>query len=126
KLQSSMLKIMLSLPKKSALCPYSLMIRDVQKLGDFPVAQGDSGDIWKGRIGGQTICLKTIKVYQASDASKSLKALMQEAIVWQQLEHPNLLPFVGMSLDEAQKQLCLISLWMEGGNLLAFVQKAPR
>ncbi|KAJ8077648.1 hypothetical protein PM082_002081 [Marasmius tenuissimus] len=51
---------------------------------------------------------------------------MREAIVWQQLRHPNLLPFVGMYyLGESQGQLCLVSPWMEQGNLVTFLKNAP-
>ncbi|KAL0573289.1 GTPase activating protein (GAP) for Rho1p [Marasmius crinis-equi] len=52
---------------------------------------------------------------------------MREAIVWQQLRHPNLLPFLGMYyLDKAREQLCLVSPWMETGNLAQYLKNTPR
>ncbi|KAJ8088466.1 hypothetical protein PM082_022539 [Marasmius tenuissimus] len=48
---------------------------------------------------------------------------MREAIVWEQLHHPNLLPFMGMYyLDEAREQLCLVSPWMDRGNLVRYLK----
>ncbi|KAF9257347.1 kinase-like protein [Marasmius fiardii PR-910] len=126
-LRSLMLKMMLQLSKRSGLCPQCLMIENVERLGDRPVAHGGFGDVWKGKIGQQIVCLKTVKVYEFSDISKLLKEYMREAIVWQQLKHPNLLPFLGMCyLDKAQTQLCLVSPWMERGNLVRFLENTPR
>ncbi|KAG7090214.1 hypothetical protein E1B28_011816 [Marasmius oreades] len=123
KLRSSILKVMLHLSKRSGLCPQCLMIKNVKRLGDFPVAGGGFGDVWKGKIGAQIVCLKVVKVYLVSDVQDLLKEYMREAIVWQQLKHPNVLPFMGMYyLDKARGQLCLVSPWMERGNLVRFLK----
>ena len=51
---------------------------------------------------------------------------MQEAIVWRQLNHINLLPFMGIFyMDNNKKRLCLVSPWMTHGNLVQFLKKAP-
>ncbi|KAF9257430.1 kinase-like protein [Marasmius fiardii PR-910] len=126
KLRSSILKMMLRLSKHSGLCPQCLMVKNVKRLGDFPVGGGGFGDVWKGKIGGQIVCLKVVKVYLVSDVQQLLKEYMSEAIVWQQLKHPNLLPFMGMYyLDKAREQLCLVSPWMERGNLVRFLKDTP-
>ncbi|KAF9267925.1 kinase-like protein [Marasmius fiardii PR-910] len=49
-----------------------------------------------------------------------------QAIIWKQLKHPNLLPFMGMYyLDQSRGQLCLISPWMEKGNLVRYLKDTP-
>ncbi|KAF9262411.1 kinase-like protein [Marasmius fiardii PR-910] len=115
--------MMLRLSKNSGLTPHCLKIENAKKLGDGPVAFGGFGDVWKGKIGRHTVCLKIMRSHQASNASRLLKLeYMREAIVWQQLEHPNLLPFMGIYyLDKADEQLCLVSPWMERGNLFDFL-----
>ncbi|KAF9256238.1 kinase-like protein [Marasmius fiardii PR-910] len=126
KLRSSILKMTLHLSKRSGLCPQCLMVKNVKRLGDFPVGGGGFGDVWKGKIGEQIVCLKVVKVYLVSDVQKLLKEYMREAIVWQQLKHPNVLPFMGIYyLDKAREQLCLVSPWMERGNLTRFLKEAP-
>ncbi|KAK1215509.1 Rho guanine nucleotide exchange factor [Marasmius sp. AFHP31] len=124
--KSTMFKVMLRLSKKSGLFPRCLRINNVERLGSHPVAGGGFGDVWKGKIAGKTVCLKVVKMYLASDVEQLLREYMQEAIVWQQLRHPNLLPFVGMYyFGEGQGQLCLVSPWMEQGNLVTFLKNAP-
>ncbi|KAF9041942.1 kinase-like protein, partial [Hymenopellis radicata] len=49
----------------------------------------------------------------------------QEALVWKQLRHPNVLPFLGVSQDLFHPSYCLISPWMENGNIVAFLSNNP-
>ncbi|KAJ8077647.1 Rho guanine nucleotide exchange factor [Marasmius tenuissimus] len=126
KSKSTIFKVMLRLSKKSGMYPKCLKINNVEKMGSYPVAGGGFGDVWKGKIATEIVCLKVVKVYLASDVQQLLKEYMQEAIVWQQLRHPNLLPFVGMYyLGEGQGQLCLVSPWIERGNLMTFLKNTP-
>ncbi|KAF9256235.1 kinase-like protein [Marasmius fiardii PR-910] len=125
-LRSSILKMMLHLSKRSGLCPKCLMVENVIKLGDYAVGGGGFGDVWKGTIGDQIVCLKVVKVYLVSDVKQLMKEYMREGIVWKQLKHPNLLPFMGMYyMDPARGQLCLVSPWMERGNLVHYVKETP-
>ncbi|KAG7090171.1 hypothetical protein E1B28_011778 [Marasmius oreades] len=125
-LRSSIFKMLLHLSKRSGLCPQCLTINNVKKLGEHPVGGGGFGDVWKGMIGEQVVCLKVVKVYLASDVQQLLQEFMREAIVWKQLKHPNLLPFMGMYyLNKTRGQLCLVSPWMERGNLVQFLKETP-
>ncbi|KAL0580878.1 Rho guanine nucleotide exchange factor [Marasmius crinis-equi] len=124
--KSTISKVMLRLSKRSGMYPKCLKINNVERLGSHPVGGGGFGDVWKGRIADEIVCLKVVKVYLVSDVQQLLKEYMQEAIVWQQLRHRNLLPFVGMYyLGEGQEQLCLVSPWMERGNLVTFLKNTP-
>ncbi|KAK1230419.1 Protein kinase of the Mitotic Exit Network [Marasmius sp. AFHP31] len=124
--RSTIFKVMLRLSKKSGMYPKCLKINNIERLGSYPVAGGGFGDVWKGKIANEIVGLKVVKVYLVSDVQSLLKEYMREAIVWQQLRHPNLLPFVGMYyLGEGQGQLCLVSPWMEQGNLVTFLKNAP-
>ncbi|KAF9255402.1 kinase-like protein [Marasmius fiardii PR-910] len=126
-LRSSILKAMVHLSRRSGLFPQCLMINNVKKLGEYPVGGGGFGDVWEGKIGEQTVCLKVVKPYLTSDVRQLLREYMREAIVWQQLQHPNLLPFMGMYyFNEARSQLCLVSPWMERGNLDRFLKSTAR
>ncbi|KAK1235176.1 Rho GTPase activating protein [Marasmius sp. AFHP31] len=127
KLRSLILRMMLHLSKRSGLCPNCLNIKNVKRIGDWPIGGGGFGDVWKGKIDDHVVCLKVVKVYAMSDVQKLLKEYMGEAIVWQSLHHPNLLPFMGMYyLDKAREQLCLVSPWMDRGNLVRYLKDTPR
>ncbi|KAF9256239.1 hypothetical protein L218DRAFT_1007590 [Marasmius fiardii PR-910] len=87
-----------------------LMIENVKKLGDHPVCGGGFGDVWKGKIGEQVL----------------LKEYVQKKLLSGNSWNPNLLLSMGMYyLDEARKQLCLVSPWMEQGNLAQCLEAAP-
>ncbi|KAF9260340.1 hypothetical protein L218DRAFT_872693 [Marasmius fiardii PR-910] len=127
-LRSSILNTMLRLSKNSGLHPRCLAIQNVRKLGDYPVAAGGFGDVWKGLIGSSTelVCLKIVKIYLKSDVEKLSQEFIREAVVWRQMKHPNLLPFLGIYHLEHNQQLCLISPWMEKGNLIEYLRSTPR
>ncbi|KAJ7447741.1 hypothetical protein B0H11DRAFT_1744755, partial [Mycena galericulata] len=47
-----------------------------------------------------------------------------EALIWRQLSHPNLLPFFGLYHPEDTKsRLCLISPWMDNGDITRYLKK---
>lgn len=43
----------------------------------------------------------------------------KEAVVWKRLNHPNIVPFRGVTFDPLQ----LVSEWMSGGELRKYVKK---
>ncbi|KAF9003194.1 kinase-like protein, partial [Hymenopellis radicata] len=50
----------------------------------------------------------------------------QEAFIWRQLRHENILPFYGVSTEVMDhSSLCLISPWMEDGNIRDFLARHP-
>jgi serine/threonine protein kinase len=50
-----------------------------------------------------------------------------EAVTWQQLSHPNVLPFFGVfHLERNPPRICLACPWMENGNVVQFLaDQAP-
>ncbi|KAK0213802.1 kinase-like domain-containing protein, partial [Armillaria fumosa] len=49
----------------------------------------------------------------------------QEALVWRQLRHPNVLPFLGVNEDLFAPRYCLVSPWMGNGNIMSYLQAHP-
>ncbi|KAK1231149.1 hypothetical protein PQX77_005740 [Marasmius sp. AFHP31] len=131
RLRSTIFRVMIRLSKNSGCCPGCLVIQNVEKQGKYPVGGGGFGDVWKGTVGHpgsvQTVCLKVVKVYLTSDVQRSLKEYLREAIVWKQLRHPNLLPFLGIYyLDDTRQEICLVSPWMDRGNLVQYLKDNPQ
>ncbi|KAL0069547.1 hypothetical protein AAF712_003205 [Marasmius tenuissimus] len=118
---------MLRLAKNSGLHPKCLAIHNVKKLGEHPITAGGFGDVWKGVVGDsrEIVCLKIMKVYLNSDLVQLSKEYLREAILWRQMKHANLLPCLGIYELEDSHQLCLISPWMENGNLVQYVKNTP-
>ncbi|KAJ8080064.1 hypothetical protein PM082_016891 [Marasmius tenuissimus] len=130
-LRSIIFTIMIRLSKNSGCCPKCLVIQNVEKQGEHPVGGGGFGDVWKGTINHagsvRAVCLKVVKVYLTSDVNRSLKEYLREAIVWKQLKHPNVLPFLGIYyLDNTRERICLVSPWMDRGDLVQYLKDTPR
>ncbi|KAJ8083243.1 hypothetical protein PM082_009115 [Marasmius tenuissimus] len=129
-LRPAVVTAMLRLSKNSGLHPTCLSMHNVRRIGKHPVAAGGFGDVWKGTIGdsSELVCLKVVKVYMSSNLEKLTNDYRREAILWRQLEHPNVLPFLGiyqLELEQVQ-HFCLISPWMEKGNLVEFLKATKR
>jgi serine/threonine protein kinase len=103
-------------------------------------------DIWKGDSNGRVVGLKALRVFTeaVNDSEKVLKvgisffsfsihnklnpqkSFSQEAVVWRQLRHPNVLPFYGISEDAFEvPRLCLVSPWMNNGNIMSYLEAQP-
>ncbi|KAJ7113410.1 kinase-like domain-containing protein, partial [Mycena epipterygia] len=113
-------KALLRLSRASGLHPICFTLRGLQKAGE-QVAAGGFGDIWKGSFRGQEVSVKVMRLFEDSDVAAVLKEFGREALIWRQLLHPSLLPFFG--LFYLGKRLCLVSPWMENGNILKFLSK---
>jgi serine/threonine protein kinase len=42
--------------------------------------------------------------------------------MWKRMSHPNILPFIGVSLS---RELAIVYPWMENGNVLEYLKKTP-
>ncbi|KAF7333365.1 Protein kinase domain-containing protein [Mycena venus] len=115
-------KALWRLSRDSGLHPRCFALTGLQKIGQ-QVAGGGFGDIWKGFVRGQTVCVKIMRIFQTDHIQTLLKEFSREALIWRQLCHPNLLPFFGLYYLE--KRLCLVSPWMENGNVMEFLRSEP-
>ncbi|KAJ7139295.1 kinase-like domain-containing protein [Mycena epipterygia] len=113
---------LLRLSRVSGLHPTCFSISGLEKVG-HQVAGGGFGDVWKSVVDGQTVAVKSMRIFQDVDVKTALKEFGREAVIWRQLSHPNLLPFFGLYYLDTK--LCLVSPWMEHGHLLQFLRNAP-
>ncbi|KAK1227627.1 Rho guanine nucleotide exchange factor [Marasmius sp. AFHP31] len=119
-------KMMLRLSRSTGLHPKCLTIHDVEISSPHPIGGGAFGDVYKGKRGESIVCLKVLRVFEPDEVEQAIKDYMREAIVWRQLDHPNLLPFLGIYyMDDTMRRLCLVSPWMERGNLVHFMKETP-
>ncbi|KAF7330808.1 Protein kinase domain-containing protein [Mycena venus] len=115
-------KALIRLSRECELHPTCLTLSGVERMGQ-QVAGGGFGDIWKGSVGGQTVAVKSMRVFRDDDVKASLKKVGREALIWRQLSHPNLLPFFGLYVLDDRPSL--ISPWMDNGDLNHFLNKTP-
>jgi hypothetical protein len=66
-------RALIKLSRTSGLYPECMTLKGTKLVGKTALAAGSYGDIWKGLLGGQEICIKVLKVFQRSDKVKLLK-----------------------------------------------------
>ncbi|KAF8150329.1 kinase-like domain-containing protein [Mycena galopus ATCC 62051] len=115
-------KALLRLSHASGLYPQCFTLTGLQKVGP-QVDGGGFGDIWKGLVHGHSVCVKIMRIFQNDRVEDLLKEFSREALIWRQLCHPNLLPFFGLYYHDLDNRLCLVSPWMENGNIVEFLRK---
>ncbi|KAF9078168.1 kinase-like domain-containing protein [Rhodocollybia butyracea] len=82
------------------------------------IAGGAFSNIWQGTLQERPVCLKVLRRGLLNDA-------FQEVLIWKQLQHPNILPFLGVNRELFNPNICLISPWMANGNILTFLKNHP-
>ncbi|KAF8067949.1 kinase-like domain-containing protein [Lyophyllum atratum] len=119
----SLVVAMRRLSKNANLYPQGFEIASIESYGDDPVAGGGYADIYKGRLQGETVCLKTIRIYEPHQVDHLIKKYSREAILWRQLSHPNLLPFFGFT--RLRSRLAFVSPWAGNGHVINFLEENP-
>ncbi|KAJ6466796.1 kinase-like domain-containing protein [Mycena sanguinolenta] len=114
-----MFQALRQLSRSSGLHPRCFALSGLQRLGQ-QVTGGGFGDIWKGLVGGQSVCVKVMRIFGNSNIKAALKEFGREAVIWRQLCHPNVLPFFGLYYVE--DRLCLVSPWMGDGHVVQFIR----
>ncbi|KAF5356843.1 hypothetical protein D9756_006803 [Leucocoprinus leucothites] len=123
-LQKHALIALYKLSKETLLYPHCHVLKDI--VFDQHESRGAFSDIHRGHHRDQQLCLKVVRLHQKSDTDAMLKTYAKEAILWGQLHHPNIVPFYGIYyLNNARRQVCLVSPWMRHGNLVEYLKSNP-
>ncbi|KAL0572982.1 hypothetical protein V5O48_008973 [Marasmius crinis-equi] len=78
--------------------------------------------------GDRCVCLKVLRVHIQKDENKRKRMVgnfCQEALIWWQLEHPNLLQLLGVNTELFKGDFCLVSPWMKNGDIITYLEKHP-
>ncbi|KAF9646814.1 hypothetical protein BDM02DRAFT_2890236 [Thelephora ganbajun] len=67
---------------------------------------------------GRQVAVKVPYIYLTSDFNGILSRFCREAVVWKHLQHPNILPLLGVI--RAERRFAMVSEWMEDGNINDF------
>ena len=112
---------------------------------DYADTSGSFADVFKGLHDGKLVAVKRLR-YTLADKTQAtlpqgililpttlslgscfpvlLLADLQGALVWKQMSHPHVVGFIGVSNDAFPylSYPCLISPWMEKGNLTKYLK----
>ncbi|KAJ6476416.1 kinase-like domain-containing protein [Mycena sanguinolenta] len=112
--------------KLSASCdrlPSSLFIVGVKGWDEHPTFGGGFGDIYRASYGDQRVALKRMRHFlRGSDMRRIHSQFRREALVWKDLHHPYILPFLGIDGDSFPSILCMVSPWMKHGSVINYLK----
>ncbi|KAG2343707.1 kinase-like protein [Suillus weaverae] len=104
--------------------------KDITKDGDYPIARGGFGEIWKCtyHINRRSIkvAVKALQVYAddqlGAAKTKKIKRIKRELRICANLKHPNVLPVYGYTYGFGPF-LAIVSPWAENGNLMVYLKR---
>ncbi|KAJ7078491.1 kinase-like domain-containing protein [Mycena epipterygia] len=111
--------------------PSSLSIQGIEQRGPHPVASGGFGDIYKAMYRSKHVALKQLRFYEnhtVEDEQKIRQKFCQEALLWKNLNHPSVLPFIGLHSSESvstRTTLSMVCPWMPNGTIVKYLKETP-
>ncbi|TCD63446.1 hypothetical protein EIP91_005387 [Steccherinum ochraceum] len=112
--------LLLKLSSKARILPSSLLVSGVQ---DTTIAESTGiSDIYTATYEGQKVALKRLRNSQSAHERSLFEALCRETLIWRQLKHPYILPFLGTCNIQLnfEPRLCLVSPWAKHGNVVSY------
>ncbi|KAH8800564.1 kinase-like domain-containing protein [Flagelloscypha sp. PMI_526] len=121
---------------KYSVLPPSFELEDAQT-SSHPFRGGGYSNVSEGRDSSlhqdrpKKICVKRLRIYSHPGKSDTLEAkksnvlqvFLKEALIWKQLSHPNILPFLGVSIFCFPHQMSLISPFTENGDVMSYLAR---
>lgn len=106
-----------------AILPTALKVPICYDRTEVPLYQGGYGDVWKSKYFGRDVAVKVIRTYSNTNLQKVVGRFCREVVTWKNLQHPNVLPLIGVTMTETQ--FAMVSDWMANGNINEFTEKNP-
>ncbi|KAF7308853.1 hypothetical protein MKEN_01085200 [Mycena kentingensis (nom. inval.)] len=93
-------RLLVKLSEASDTLPASLFIRGVLRVDKEATFGGTFGDIYRATYQDGEVALKRIRVFQRDSGRHRIRQrFCREALLWQRLEHPFVLPFTGIDAE---------------------------
>ncbi|KAF9646421.1 kinase-like protein [Thelephora ganbajun] len=104
--------------------PQSYLIEEgLSTEGKIPFCTRGFTTLWKGRLDGNLVAIKMLRLGPEDDKDKIASRFCKEVLLWPRLHHSNVLPVYGVSMSTFP--LCIVSPWMENGNILDYTRQHP-
>ncbi|KAF5387289.1 hypothetical protein D9757_005805 [Collybiopsis confluens] len=118
-------RLLVKLSERSDTLPTSLFIKGVTRRDPHACTGGTFADIYRAVYRDQDVALKKIRIFQGDNEGrhKSQKNFCREALLWQRLHHPFVLPFCGIDSESFPSSLCMVSPWMRDGTILRYLNE---
>ncbi|KAJ7778419.1 kinase-like domain-containing protein [Mycena metata] len=112
--------MIVKLSKLRSLFPFSFFITGITGRERYPSFSGGFGDIYRASYQSRPVAVKQLRYFE--NVVFNMPEFFRETLVWKDLVHPYILPFLGIDLDNFPDHLCLVSPWMENGTVLSYLE----
>ncbi|KAJ6554057.1 kinase-like domain-containing protein [Mycena vulgaris] len=119
-------RIIVKLSEACDKLPSSLFITGVTGRDEHATFGGGFGDIYRASYAGKRVALKHIRTFRDAENRRMRLQFCREALVWQHLQHPFILPLIGIDRDTFPPSICMVSPWMEHGTVLKYLNDYGR
>ncbi|KLO08915.1 kinase-like protein [Schizopora paradoxa] len=108
---------------RTGILPKYLFQHEAKRQGRNPIAGGGFADVWLGQLHGKLVALKVLRHFEQSEDARMRRhqSFCKEAMIWRQFDHPNVLPFYGVCVNEFSPQSAMVAPWMQYGNILKYL-----
>ncbi|KAJ7778445.1 kinase-like domain-containing protein [Mycena metata] len=104
--------------------PSSLFITGVTGREEDPTFGGGYGDIYRASYNNVPVALKRLRYFIRGSELRRIRAkFCREALLWRDLNHPHILPFLGIDSSTFSSTLCMVSPWMEHGTVMRYLKE---
>ncbi|KAF9646797.1 kinase-like protein [Thelephora ganbajun] len=100
------------------LSPREMQIELLNNPAGVAFYSGGFVDVFKCMDRGLEVAVKVLRICSNDNLGK----VANEAIVWKSLQHPNILPLLGVLKDRSQFKFAMVSEWMANGSINSFVR----
>ncbi|KAF7790130.1 hypothetical protein EIP86_001082 [Pleurotus ostreatoroseus] len=122
-------RISIKLADRAGDLPQALKLTGVELQHSTPIRGGSFADIFLGTFHGRKVAMKRLRCFLEQgidDHIKLGKKFCREALMWKNLRHLNVLPFLGIvtpgpKLLDGLQETYLVSPWMNNGHVRAYV-----
>ncbi|TCD66172.1 hypothetical protein EIP91_001726 [Steccherinum ochraceum] len=84
---------------------------------------GTFADVFVGTFRGEKVALKRLRVYMSGSQKTVMKQLFfRESLLWKNLVHEHIVPFIGVAEDIFPGTICMVIAWMDNGSLRSYME----
>ncbi|KAJ7762147.1 kinase-like domain-containing protein [Mycena metata] len=107
--------------------PSALFITGVSGREEHPTFGGGFGDIYQASYDNHVVALKHMRHFlRGAELRRIRLKFCREALLWKDLHHPHILPFIGIDRESFPASLCMVSPWLEHGTVLKYLNDHGR
>ncbi|KAJ6489372.1 kinase-like domain-containing protein [Mycena vulgaris] len=71
------------------------------------------------------VALKHMRMFQGTDQRDIRRKFCREALVWQRLRNPYIVPLIGIDTESFPSSLSMVSPWMKNGTVIKYLSGIP-